>query len=265
MLPIGTITYSLGTPPVTGKGVSWSWLELKTAVKGPLAAVVYDDTGIQALTSLLSELPDTGFTVTNVQATLTQSGPTEGWRVGEALAECYLVHHRACNFPWPDGRDVRKIGSSLPGADLVGFHQKGSDHQFALGEVKTSSDNQYPPGACYGTTGFKKQLEDLRDNIGIRDDLVRYLGHRAVNNAPWKQQFMEAAVRYFADKNDIQIFGLLVRDVDPHQDDLRTRVKYLAKGCPARMAIELLAIYLPKETIPNLCHMVTQSRKKGGS
>ena len=31
-----------------------------------------------------------------------------------------------------------------------------------------------------GRTGLKKQLEDLRDRNAVRDDLVRYLGHRAV-------------------------------------------------------------------------------------
>lgn len=265
MLPAGTIAYSLGNPPVIGTGVSWSEQETETAVAGPVASVVYDDAGTQSLTSLLSGLPETGFTSAQVQATLSQTATVENWRVGEALAESYLVHHRDCHFPWPDGRDIRKNGSSLPGADLVGFQKSGAQHRFAFGEVKTSGEKEYPPGACYGVTGLKQQLEDLRNDLGIRDDLVKYLGHRAASGAGWKDQFMEAARFYFADKNDIRVFGLLVRDVQPHVDDVRVRVSSLAKGCPALMTIELLAIYLPEASIEKLGTLAAKSRKGGGS
>jgi hypothetical protein len=168
MLPAGTVAYTLGSPPVNGTGLSWSAQETEGAVTGPVAATVYDDAGTQTLSSLLSGLPDTGFTSTNVKATLAQSDAVENWRVGEALAETYLVDHRECHFPWPDGRDIRKSGSSLPGADLVGFQRDGGHHRFAFGEVKTSSEKAYPPGACYGVTGLKQQLEDLRDDLGSR-------------------------------------------------------------------------------------------------
>ena len=265
MLPAGTVAYTLGSPPVRGTGLSWTAQETEGAVTGPVAATVYDDAGTQTLSSLLSGLPDTGFTSTNVKATLALTDAVENWRVGEALAETYLVDHRECHFPWPDGRDIRKSGSSLPGADLVGFQRDGGHHRFAFGEVKTSSEKVYPPGACYGVTGLKQQLEDLRDDLGIRDDLVKYLGHRAANGAAWKTQFMNAAERYFADKNDIRVFGLLVRDVPAHEDDVRVRVTALAKGCPAQMAIELLAIYLPDKSIEKLGTTAAKSRKGGGS
>jgi hypothetical protein len=265
MLPAGTVAYTLGQPPVVGTGLAWSAQETELAVTGPVASVVYDDAGTQSLTTLLSGLPETGFTSAKVQATLSQTAAVENWRVGEALAESYLVHHRDCHFPWPDGRDIRKSGSSLPGADLVGFQRNGGHHRFAFGEVKTSSEKEYPPGACYGVTGLKQQLEDLRNDLGIRDDLVKYLGHRAANGAGWKNHFMEAAGRYFADKNDIRVFGLLVRDVEPHVDDVRVRVLSLAKGCPALMAIELLAIYLPEKSIQELGTLAAKSRKGGGS
>jgi hypothetical protein len=265
MLPAGTVAYSLGRPPVVGTGLAWSEQEAEQAVTGPVASVVYDDAGTQSLSSLLSGLPETGFTSANVQATLSQAAAVENWRVGEALAESYLVHHRGCHFPWPDGRDIRKSGSSLPGADLVGFQKNGGHHRFAFGEVKTSSERVYPPGTCYGATGLKQQLEDLRNDLGIRDDLVKYLGHRAANGAGWKDQFMEAASYYFADKSDIRVFGLLVRDVPPHVDDVRVRVSSLEKGCPAQMAIELLAIYLPEKSIEKLGALAAKSRKGGGS
>ena len=265
MISAGTVVYHLGTPPVTGTGLSWSMSEMKEAVTGPVASVVYDDVGTLALGALLGTLAETGFTNANVQATLSRSVVVENWRVGEALAESYLVHHRDCHFPWPDGRDIRKSGSSLPGADLVGFQRDAETYRFAFGEVKTSSEKKYPPGACYGETGLKQQLEDLRDHLGIRDDLVKYLGHRAVNGASWKDQFIKAAERYFADKGDIRVFGLLVRDVEPREDDLRVRVSSLPTGCSASMTIELLAIYLPDHAIDHLGELAAKSRKGGGS
>jgi len=62
----------------------------------------------------------------------------------------------------------------------------------------------------YGRTGLKQQLEDLRDNVLIRDDLVKYLWYRAVN-APWKDQFLCAYTRYGANDTDVQLFRFLVR------------------------------------------------------
>jgi len=265
MLAAGTIAYTVGTPPVVGKGVSWSKQETEAAVKGPVAAVVHDDAGNEAINSLLNGLSETGFTTTHVSAMLTQAETAENWRVGEAVAECYLTHHRDCHFPWPDGRDIRKRGSSLPGADLVGFQKEGAKNRFAFGEVKTSSDAAYPPGACYGTTGLKQQLEDLRDSTVIRDDLVRYLAHRATTGVTWKAQFVDAAQRYFANKTDVRVFGMMVRDVKPHKDDVRARVTALAKDCPAQMGIELLAIYLPEQSIQNLSQLATRPQSGGAA
>ena len=171
--------------------------------------------------------------------------------MGEAIAETYLTDHRSCSFPWPDGRDERKSGSSLPGADLVGFGIDDDGDCLAFGEVKTSSEQSYPPGAMYGRTGLKQQLEDLRDEEAIRDDLVRYLGHRA-GSAPWRARFERAASRYLQNTSDIQLYGCLVRDVEPHQDDLRVRVGRLAGACPEGTRIELLALYLPQESLDGI-------------
>ncbi len=183
--------------------------------------------------------------------------------MGEAIAETYLTDRRSCSFPWPDGRDERKSGSSLPGADLVGFGVDDDGDCLAFGEVKTSSEQSYPPGAMYGRTGLKQQLEDLRDKETIRDDLVKYLGHRA-GSAPWRARFEQAASRYLRNTSDIQLYGCLVRDVEPHQDDLRVRVGKLAVACPEGMRIELLALYLPQESRLDGIGKEMVSRRAGG-
>jgi len=265
MLPVGTTVYTIGTRPVVGIGVTWTQEETETAVKGPIAAAVHDDAGAEAINNLLSGLGETGFTANHIKSTLIATDPAQSWRVGEALAECYLTHHRECCFPWPDGRDIRKRESSLPGADLVGFQSSETRSRFAFGEVKTSSDSAKPPRACYGTTGLKRQLEDLRDSSVIRNDLVRYLAHRAAAQPVWKSQFQDAAKLYFADKNDVRVFGVLVRDVLPHEKDVRARVTALAQDCPAQMEIEVLAIYLPQKSIPNLSQLAARPVEGGAA
>lgn len=124
-----------------------------------------------------------------------------------------------------------------------------------------SSEDKYPPGAMYGRTGLKQQLEDLRDNEVIRDDLLKYLGHRA-KEAPWRPRFEKAGGRYLQNKSDIQLYGFLVRDVEPRQNDLKARVTVLATNCPAGTQITLLALYLPERSIEDIGEVITAGRSK---
>ena len=97
----------------------------------------------------------------------------------------------------------------------------------------------------YGRTGLNQQLEHLRDNESIRDDLFKYLGFRA-KGADWIERFKQAGKRYLTNKSDVQLYGFLVRDVDPCKDDVRVCVEKLRKDCPGGTSIELIALYLPK-------------------
>ena len=258
----GTIEYKLGSFPVTGCGFSYSAAELDSALSGPVAEVVYDDLGKADIEALLAGLAETNFEKGAVERILSDTKPPEDWRVGEALAETYLTHHKNCSFPWPDAHDERKSGSSLPGADLVGFQSKDADDFFAFGEVKTSTENKYPPGAMHGRTGLKQQLEDLKDVMKIKDDLVLYLGYRATT-ASWKSHYQNAAKNYIQSKTNVRVFGFLVRDVEPNQDDLRTRVTKLAKDQHEDMVIELMALYLPQSSIGQLSNKVVSGRNGG--
>jgi hypothetical protein len=136
--------------------------------------------------------------------------------------------------------------------------------RFAFGEVKTSAENAYPPRAAYGRHGLKQQMEDLRNRRDIREGLVRYLAHRAAQ-ASWRDRFRSAATVYFRNTCEVRIFGLLVRDVPPQEDDLRARVDRLGLNCPAAMVIELIAIYLPSGRITSLGAQVMASRQTGGA
>jgi hypothetical protein len=259
---LGSRNYTIGELPCMGAGLSWTGVELDAAISGPVAALIFDERGKADIASLLAGLAETGFEQAGVARILGSHEDFESWRVGEAIAETYLTDHRNCTFPWPDGWDARKSGSSLPGADLVGFLVDEKGDCFAFGEVKTSGEARYPPQAMYGRTGLKQQIEDLRDRVSIRDDLVRYLGHRA-NDAPWKPRYQAASKRYLAKDADVRVFGMLVRDVDPHEDDLRVRVETLAPDCPAGISIELLSLYLPRGSIGQLVAKVSAAKRGG--
>lgn len=264
MIAVGVECYSHGASPSTGMGRSWNAEELGAAINGQVSALVFDDQGKADIQELLAGVAETAFEQKQLAQALADPDDVEDWRVGEAIAEAYLTVHRDCLFPWPDGRDERKSGSSLPGADLVGFQQDDHGDRFVFGEVKTSGEAKYPPGAVYGRTGLKQQLEDLRDKVGIRNDLFKYLGHRA-KNAPWWDRFKAASKRYLNNTSDVQLFGVLVRDVEPNADDVRVRVEKLGNGCPAGTQIELLALYLPTGAIGNLAEQALAVRAGGGA
>lgn len=242
--------------------MTWAAHELDSAISGPVANLVFDAAGKVEIETLLSSLAETEFEKEGVARILADPESVEDWRVGEAIAESYLTDHCGTTFPWPDGRDERKSGSSLPGADMVGFCSDAKGECFAFGEVKTSGENKHPPQAMYGRTGLKQQLEDLRDDASIRDDLVKYLAHRAIKST-WIGRYQQASRRYLSNNSDIRIFGVLVRDVPPHQDDLRVRVTTLADKCPNGTIIELYAIYLPAGSISQLGAKVLASKNGG--
>lgn len=247
----GTVVYSLGATPCSGLGLSWSNEDLDAALNERVAGLVFDDEGRADLESLVRELADTDFDQEGINQILFNPEAINNWRVGEAIAEAYLADHRSCQFPWPLGRDERKSGSSLPGADLVGFRTDENGVALAFGEVKTSSETNYPPRVMYGETGLKKQLENLRDQEKIRDDLVKYLGHRA-KGEPWRARFIDASRRYIENSSDVHLYGVLIRDVVPHQDDFNLCVMQFGAGCPEGTRIEFLAVYLPNGRINGL-------------
>ncbi len=259
----GRECYNVDSSPVLARGRSYIEKEVGDALDGPVGSLIRDDTGHETVKELLIGLAETGFEKDNVNRILTHQRVPEDWRVGEAMAECHLRDHRACYFPWPAGRDQRNPDSSPAGADLVGFQQtavKGQDFRFAFGEVKTSNEEKWPPQVMYGRHGLVQQLETLRDDVAAKDNLVKYLAHRAPGER-WQEQYNVSAKRYLADSTDISLFGTLIRDVSPDASDLRTRARALAKGCPKRTSVELLAMYLPRNSISGIGRRVPPAKE----
>ena len=138
----GEVVYEIDDGPCSAAGVQWSNDELASALKGQVAAVLFDDEGRANIEEILVASAETDFARDGLLRVLRDPDEIEDWRVGEAIAETYLTEHRSCSFPWPDGRDERKRRSSLPGADLVGFGIDDDGDCLAFGEVKTSGDRK---------------------------------------------------------------------------------------------------------------------------
>jgi len=261
-MPAGTEVYEADSPPVMARGVSYSDSELDTALSGPVSQILWDDAGMANLQAILTSVVTTDFSDKSVRRILSSRPAPENWRVGEGLAEVFIAEHRACEFPWPSGRDLKNPVASPAGTDLVGFQRTGAtanSHRFAFGEVKTSEQEAWPPSVMDGRHGLKKQLEALRDSRDVKDSLVKYLGHHA-SGTNWLSCYQSAATRYLANPADFSLFGVLVRDVEPKREDLASRAASLASACPAETSIELRAMYLPRKSINSLAQRAVGAR-----
>lgn len=262
-IAVGKTEYQLGSHPTIGCGLSYSGDELNTALVGEVQEVVFD---IKGQTQIINSLSiDTGFSEDQIEQKLKiDFHKPEDWRVGEGIAECYLSTHQNCIFPWPDSRDERKVGSSLPGADLVGFQIETDEVvYFAYGEVKTSSENQQPPQVVTGRSGLQAQIEDLRDNETTKKTLVKYLAYRC-KGQNWEYLFQKAAKNFLQCSKNIRIFGFLIRDTQPNKKDIEARVNNLIKTQYLETHIELLALYLPNQSISQLSSKI-MLYKNGGA
>ena len=258
-LPSGKEAYTHGQPPCSGTGIVWTREELDEAIKGPVASVLFDDEGKADIREALGE---TEFETAGIEDVLRGLDKVDDWRVGESIADAYLTHHRSCMFPWPSDRDKRKGGSSLPGADLVGLGIDDNGDCLAFGEVKTSSEKKHPPKVVYDEAGgLNRQMTNLRDMVSIREDLFKYLGVRA-KHAEWKPRFQAAGKRFLKNNSDVQIYGVLVRDVKPNVRDIQKGVDELADDCPEETRIEFLAVYIPCGEVANLGDKVVSQRSE---
>jgi hypothetical protein len=225
--------------------------ELEAMLAAEVRSIMLDEEGKHEVAALLSGVAQTDFQSAALQEILTATRPLEPWRIGEAIAEAYLINHRHCEFPWPGGRDLKNPESSPAGTDLVGFQAQDHDNvavRFSFAEVKTSGDPSHPPSLMYGRHGMKQQLDDLRDSSPVKNALVSYLGFHATGRS-WAGKFKKAGARYLNDQSDVSIFGVLVRDVEPHPLDCSGRASKLANQCPPSTVIEVLALYLPAGSI----------------
>ncbi len=232
--------------------VSWCGVIVKDGedfdlfMRNEVASRLHDASGAREFEDCLRSLVATGFNRDNLEDILAAEIPEDrDWAVGEAIAEAYLSEKHGIIWPWNTERDKRTPRASLPGADLIGFDVRREGIRFALGEVKTSSDKDVPPNVMNGRTGMIHQLENLADNLGLINQLLKWLFFRC-RATDHEKSFKAASTLFLSSgKKAVALFGVLVRDTAPDELDLRNRGNAFAKKLKDPTECQLVAVYLP--------------------
>ena len=258
---LATLAYQGKKSQVTWQGHSLSnGDEFNSFMQNGVAARLNDDEGIEDFTSHLRSLSLTEFGSESLEEVLAANSPEErDWAVGEALAEAWLAEKYNITWPWNTERDKRNARASLPGADLIGFVENGTEIRLVLGEVKSSAEKKYPPQVMSGRNGhLGHQLDTLAHNLTTIQTLLKWLLPRCKNTA-YESHFNAAAILYFNSGNKaVTLFGVLIRDTSANKNDLKGRGKALGATITAPTSCTLLALYIPCQ-IAELPHVV-----KGG-
>lgn len=257
----GKNEYVVDNKKVVAFGVSHTTEEMEEALKNEVYNKLFDVEEHSEITDMLSE---TGFDKALLMEKLFPITEKEEWEIGEAYAQAYAEENMNSLIPWGISRDIKKPGSSLPGADIIGLYKDEEDVCFLFGEVKTSSQVSYPnpPSVMYGEHGLKKQLEDLCSNIEITDSLVRYLAYRLKKSTMW-EDFKKAWENYNTSSGQkVHIIGVLIRDVEPKEEDLKARANGLQSFAVEGRKIELVGIYLPVGSVAKFPDIIQKEHER---
>lgn len=258
-IPKGKNEYTIKSNRISAFGISHTSAQMEVSLCTDVYDKLYD---VKEINDLANSLQDTGFDKIVIMQNIFTQEKRECWEIGEAYAQAYAESNLSAFIPWGITRDIKKPGSSLPGADIVGLYKYNNSTYFLFGEIKTSSDKDCPPGVMYGEHGLKHQLEDLCQKKDIINQLVKYLAHRLKGHEAWPQ-YVEAFKQYLSsEQNAVHILGILVRDITPTDDDLKTRAKALEKFVVSGRTIELVGIYVPSDEIKRFPHIIWEEHER---
>lgn len=205
------------------------------------------------MTADLTGLLQTGFSSANLLAdiqAIDEASPDDlrAWRIGESLCQVVLEDNFLCRFHWNERRDARNPLGNKTGADVVGFIQTADGVLFLFGEAKTSSETANRPPQVMTTSpkGMEAQLRELYQNSKKRYVLISYLANktRALSDVhPFKVDYKAALKTYYADVQLYHLIGVLIRDVDPHVDDVLASYDRLKTTILDPIGLKLLALY----------------------
>lgn len=167
-------------------------------------------------------------------------------RIGELVAEKIVESRYSAKFTYNSDRDLKNPNSNNTGADLVGFiEMEDGAVNFLFGEVKTSEEHTNPPGVMYGSTGMIDQLVELGTNSDKLKSLVKWIFIKCNSDKDLLVQkyIREAMQHYVKDRSSIQLIGVLVRDTNPNEMDLKNRYIDLKKRINGQHNVQLLAVY----------------------
>ena len=232
--------------------VSWCGVSMadgdvfNTFLTNDVASRLNDKEGSVSFEAHLRSLPSTGFSRDSLDDILSVPiSEARGWVIGEAIAEAYLSRKHKITWPWNMARDKRNPKASLAGADLIGFRGSGEEARLVLGEVKTSSDTNAPPGVMNGRSGMTHQIDKLANNLSLIYQILQWLYFRCKDTE--HQESFDTAISFLLNSGgkDIALFGVLIRDTQPNELDIQASGKTLAGTLQAPTTCHLTAIYLP--------------------
>jgi hypothetical protein len=218
----------------------------------------------------LAGLSTTGFASERVLAdiqAIQEEDPIDKrtWRIGEAFAEVALENHLGVRFHWNELRDTRNPKGNKTGADIVGFIEVNGDVLFLFGETKTSSETgNRPPQVMTGAKQMEAQLKDLYNSEEKRRILVKYLANKTrnlSNDHPFKTDYKNALRNYYLENHpNYQLIGVLIRDIEHDEEDLRASYERLRNTILDPKGIRLIACYVPaaKEKWEEIINVATE-------
>ena len=236
--------------------VSWQGVSMKDGdafnsfMSNDVSARLYDEEGKAEFEMYFEDLADTGFARDSLEEILAaEISEKPNWAVGEAIAEAYLSREYKITWPWNMERDKRHPNASLPGADLVGFIVEGETTRLVLGEVKSSTEMRAPPSVMSGRSGLMHQIDNLANDLSLVRQLLIWLLLRCKETV-YETSF-KAAVRLFLESGNkaLALFGVLIRDTQPDELDLRTQGRTMAGKLQHPTTCCLIAIYLPCDIV----------------
>lgn len=208
----------------------------------------YDSEGTLNLQNLFEDIDSTEFDFKILRSMFTSENTPIDWKIGEKISECFLEDYHNSIFPYNDSRDAKDSRSNLPGADLVGYVTIDDKTLFLFGEVKTSDQQQNPPGVVYGSDGLIQQLNEIKDDSKKRKELIMWLGHKIsplhdddTKKITWRQ----ASISYYSHNEEFKIFGVMIRGVAPNENDLKLVFENVIPNMKDEIYFELISLYLP--------------------
>lgn len=233
-------------------GIEFSEKYINSAFKKEIKEKLLDSDHTTRLVDEFKDVSTTGFDdkvlvdIFSLDKAITEHEP---FRVGEAFTEHILEDEYNVRFHYNELRDARNPLGNKTGADLIGFIDINKETIFVFGEVKTSSDPSAPPQVLYGETGMIKQLEDIASDKTKRGILLRYIAGKVVDlpdTHPFRIDFKVSLAHYRkSNQKKFKLFGVLVRDTSPNEQDLSARYKAILNEIEKETSLKLLALYMP--------------------
>lgn len=226
------------------EGVSFLEEEFPVFLKQTISPI-YKDSDYNAQMKEVA-IDMTGFDSENLQAVFESMPKVSNFRIGELVAEQIVESRYNAKFTYNSDRDLKNLNSNNTGADLVGFiEMEDGAVNFLFGEVKTSEDIAVPPGVMYGQKGMIDQLAELGTSTDKLKSLVRWIFIKCSSDKDLLvQRYIKEAMKSYAkDRASVQLIGVLVRDTNPDEMDLKNRYVDLKKRINGRHNVQLLAVY----------------------